>query len=352
MHIDELDTPFLMVDLDALEENLDRYQAYFREHELSFRPHIKTHKTLAIAGMQLQRGAVGLTCQKLGEVEVMVDAHDTDYLLTYNILGQPKLERLVALARRTPITVVADNDVVVRGLSQAASAAGIELPLLIEVEMGFRRTGAVSPQAGAELAGLADSLPGLRLRGIMGFPTGPETRPLIQETTAAFDAAGLCREVVSGGSSLYAMQAHEIPELTEYRAGEYVVGGATHLLEGRHTVEQCAVRAVTTVVSRPDDERACLDAGSKTMSACVLQTDHGPSLGYLVEYPDVRFNGVSEEHGHLDISGCDRKPEIGERVQVLPVHPCPCINEHDQVYAVRDGQVEEVWPVAARGRVR
>jgi D-serine deaminase-like pyridoxal phosphate-dependent protein len=106
------------------------------------------------------------------------------------------------------------------------------------------------------------------------------------------------------------------------------------------------------VVSRPTEDRAILDGGSKSLSATVLQTEQGPNMGYIVEYPDARFYGASEEHGHVDISACEKKPKIGERVQVIPVHPCPCVNEHDEMVAVRQGRVETIWPIYARGKIR
>jgi D-serine deaminase-like pyridoxal phosphate-dependent protein len=162
----------------------------------------------------------------------------------------------------------------------------------------------------------------------------------------------LSREIVSGGSTRHAFEAHLIPELTEYRIGEYPTGGEGHFRSGRHTVEQCALRVQATVISKPTEDRVILDAGSKTMSASTFQAPHGTSMGYLVEYPDARFYGASEEHGHVDVSACAKKPQIGERVQVLPVHPCPCVNEHDEMVAVRKGVVEAVWPIYARGKIR
>ncbi len=354
MHVDELDTPVLTLDLDALEDNLDRYQRYYDQHGIGLRPHIKTHKTLAVAHMQMARGAIGLTCQKLGEAEVMVNGGiNQDILLPYNILGKQKLDRLVALAHRTQrLTVSADSAYTIDGLSDAASRAGITLGVVVELETGESRTGTTSPQGTLELAQLIDRAPGLELRGIMGFPTSPQARPLLQETLSLFDQHGLAHPIVSGGSTRYAMQAHETPELTEYRSGEYPVGGYGHLVAGRHTVEQCALRVIATVVSRPTDGRAVLDCGSKTMSASIMEIDKGPSIGYIVEYPDAHFYKFSEEHGHVDISACAKKPVIGERVQVLPVHPCPCVNEHDEIVATRKGQVEAVWPIYARGKIR
>jgi D-serine deaminase-like pyridoxal phosphate-dependent protein len=353
VYVEELDTPTLIIDLDALEDNLDRYQRYFTEHGIALRPHIKTHKTPAIAAMQMAKGAVGLCCQKIGEAEVMVNSGIApDVLIPYNIMGKQKLDRLTTLARRTKLTVAADSAYTVRGLAEAAGAAKVTLGVLVEVECGLNRTGVQTPEEAAELGKLIDSLPGLEMRGIMGHPTPPACRPMLQETLALLDKAGVPHPVVSGGSTEHALSAHLLPELNEYRIGEYVAGGVTHLRAGRHTLEQCALRVIATVISKPTRDRVILDAGSKAMSASTLPTPNGISMGHIVEYPDARFCGFSEEHGHIDVSACAVKPEIGERVQVLPVHPCPCVNEHDTLVAVRNGRVDAVWPILARGKLR
>lgn len=352
MRVEDLDTPALIVDLDGLEDNLDRYQQYFDEHGIGLRPHIKTHKCVAIAHMQMRRGAMGITCQKLGEAEVMVAGGvDRDILIPFNIIGRQKLQRLVALARRTRLTVAADSEYTVQGLAEAVAAAGVEVGVIVELDCG--RTGIGPPAAAAALAAKIDQAPGIELRGIMSMPATLAQRPLIQETLALFDQQGLPHPIVSGGSTPGAFKAHEIPELTEYRAGEYPVGGVGHLKGGTHSVEQCAGRVLMTVVSRPGENRAILDGGSKSLSGATYpEQDGSSSMGHIVEYPDARIAGASEEHGHVDLSACVQKPVIGERVQVLPVHPCPCFNEHDEIIAVRQGEVEAIWPVDARGRIR
>ncbi len=305
MRVEELDTPTLTIDLDALEENLDRYQKYYNEHGIALRPHIKTHKTLAIASKQMAKGAIGLTCQKIGEAEVMVSGGlAVDILIPYNIIGKPKLERLIALATQTRLTVAADSAYTVRGLADAFANAGVKVGVLVEVECGMNRTGVQTPQEATELAKLIDKSKGLELRGFMGYPTPPDSRAMIQETIAHFDKAGLSHEMVSGGSTRHAFEAHLIPELTEYRIGEYPTGGEGHLRAGRHTIEQCALRVQATVISKPTADRVILDAGSKTMSASTFQAPHGTSMGYIVQYPDARFYGSSEEHGHVDVSAC------------------------------------------------
>ena len=153
MHIDQLETPAAVVDLDRLEANITRLQAYLDEHGIASRPHIKTHKIPEIAHMQIHAGAVGITCQKLGEAEVMAQAGIRDIFVPYNIVGQAKLERLMRLARRVRTSVTADSEAVVRGLSTAARRAGLTLPVLVECDTGARRCGVQSPQEAADLAG-------------------------------------------------------------------------------------------------------------------------------------------------------------------------------------------------------
>lgn len=351
MRIAELDTPVLMVDLDALEGNLQRYHEYFRECGIALRPHIKTHKNLAIAHAQMRAGAIGITCQKLGEAEVMLAGGVTpDILIPYNIMGAVKLARLGAVARQCTLTVAADSEYTVAGLGAAARHAEARVGVVVELNRG--RTGVASPAAAAGLGHRIQLETGLELRGLMIMPSPVEVRPLLQEVLELFDRDGLPHPIVSGGSTPSAFTAHQIPELTEYRAGEYCVGGQSHLRRGTHTVDQCALRVLTTVVSRPAPDRAILDAGSKSLSASVLRTEGGASMGYIVEYPEARLSGASEEHGHVDLSSSPRKPVVGERVQVIPVHPCPCVNEHDQLVAIRQGRVEAYWPVHARGCIR
>ena len=353
MRVEDLDTPFLIVDLDGLEDNLRRYQRYFDEHGIGLRPHIKTHKCLAIAHQQMRLGATGITCQKLGEAEVMANGGiDGDILIPYNIIGPAKLDRLVALGRRARMTVAVDSEYTVHGLSEAAARAGVPLGAIVELGQGGR-CGVETASEARDLATLIDSLPGVELRGLMAMPTPPERRPFIQEVVELFDRAGLPHPIVSGGATPCSFTAHEIPELTEHRAGEYAVGGMAHLRRGTHSLAQCALRLVTTVVSRPTEGRAILDGGSKSLSAARYDDgDRGGAMGYIVEVPEARFTGASEEHGQVDVSACQRPPQIGERVQVLPVHPCPTVNEHDEIAAVRQGRVEAIWPVDARGRIR
>lgn len=348
MHISDLETPVPVVDMDRMESNITRLQAYLDEHQIANRPHIKTHKIPAIAKMQMDAGAIGITCQKVSEAEIMADAGFDDIFIPYNIIGERKLKRLMSLAARIRVSVTADSGFTVRGLSAAATRAGLELTVLIECDIGLNRCGVQSPQEAADLARLIGSLPHLRFGGVMAFPMNEHLDTFVRETRSLLKEDGLPIERVSGGGTPGMWQAHTHPELTEYRAGIYVYGDRLSLRSGAVTLDTCALRIHATVVSRPTSERGILDAGSKTLSSDL----HGlEGYGYICEYPEAKIHALSEEHGHVDFSACARKPEIGERVSIIPNHCCMVTSLFDEVIGARGDHVEETWQVAARSAV-
>jgi D-serine deaminase-like pyridoxal phosphate-dependent protein len=347
-----LDTPVATVDLDAVGRNIARMQGYCDEHGLAFRPHIKTHKLPAVAHMQLEAGAVGITCQKIGEAEVMERAGIRDILLTFPILGVAKAERLAALAGEVDLSVAADSAEVARGLSPALAAAGVEIRFLIEVDTGFNRTGVQTPQAAAELAEVAGSLPGLRFDGLMTYPTMAGTGSKLRAAIDEIEARGLEVRTVSAGGTPTFFTNHEVPEITEVRAGTYVYGDRSCIANGSVPLEDCALRVRATVVSRPTPERGILDSGSKTLTNDPAEERAGGGRGLIVEYPDAEIYALSEEHGHVDFSASDRRPEVGEVVTIVPNHACGCTNMHDEVVVHRSGRIVGTWPVAARGKLR
>ena len=348
MHIDELETPVPVVDIDRMEANIARLQAYLDEHKIANRPHIKTHKIPAIAKMQMDAGAIGITSQKVSEAEVMADAGFNDIFIPYNIIGEAKLKRLMALAARINISVTTDSAFTARGLSNAAMLADLTLPVLIECDTGAGRCGVQSPQEAAELARLIGSLPNLHFGGLMTYPSNEHLDDFVRETRALLKDDNLPIERVSGGGTPTMWEAHLHPELTEHRAGIYVYGDRLTLRSGAVTLDTCALRIITTVVSRPTSDRGILDAGSKTLSSDL----HGlEGYGYICEYPEANIYMLTEEHGHVDFSACPRKPEIGERVSIIPNHCCTVTNLFDEFIGARDNQVEVTWQVAARGTV-
>jgi D-serine deaminase-like pyridoxal phosphate-dependent protein len=348
----DLDTPAVTVHLDVMDSNLRRVHGHLARHGIANRPHIKTHKIPAIGKLQMQAGAVGITCQKLGEVEVFTDAAVADdVLLTFNVLGREKTERLMALSRRLErLAVVLDNEVVARGLSEAAVLHGGEVPFLVECDTGFGRNGVQSPEAALDLARTAMKLPRLRFEGLMTFPNrDPETKTFFTRALELFKQAGIPVPVVSGGGTPAIFRAQDVPMLTEHRAGTYIYNDVMTVASGTATWDDCAMRVRATVVSRPTDTRAVIDAGTK-----VLTSDQYTVKGYghLMEYPEAVVTNLSEEHGIVDLSGCGERPKIGDVVNVVPNHCCVVSNMVDEVYGVRGGKVEVTWPVAARGTVR
>lgn len=347
MRIDELETPVPIVDIDRLEGNISRLQAYLDEHGIANRPHIKTHKIPEIAQMQMDAGAIGITCQKVSEAEVMADAAFKDIFIPYNIIGESKLTRLMSLAKKITVSVTADSAYVIRGLSEAAQQAGLTLTVLIECDSGAHRCGVQSPQEAAELARLINQLPNLHFGGLMTYPTSEQTDEFVRQTRKLVAGDGLQIERVSGGGTPTMWQVHK--EVTEHRAGIYVYGDRLTLRSGAVTLDTCALKVHTTVVSRPTPDRGILDAGSKSLSSDLHGLD---GYGYICEYPEAKLYALSEEHGHADFSACERKPEIGERVTIIPNHCCTVTCMFDEVVGARNGEVEVVWQVKARGTVR
>jgi D-serine deaminase-like pyridoxal phosphate-dependent protein len=348
----DLDTPAVVIDLDIVEANIRRAQETLAGHGLANRPHIKTHKIPAFAKMQMDAGAVGITCQKLGEVEVMADAGVADdILLTYNVLGEAKAERLAALIRRLKrMAVVLDNEVVARGLSEAGKRHGVDIRFLIECDTGFGRNGVQSPQAALDLAREAMKLPNMQFEGLMTFPTAkPEQRQWLERALQLLNGAGIPVPVVSGGGSPALKGCGDFPMLTEYRAGTYIYNDVMQVTAGAATWDDCAMTVRATVVSRPTESRAVLDTGSKVLT---YEQYYAKGFGRIVEYPDAQITGFSEEHGMVDLSALAKKPSIGEVVSVIPNHCCVVTNMMDEVYAARKGRIEAVYPVAARGKVR
>ncbi len=342
------DTPYLAIDLDLMEANLARLQHYLDTHGIANRPHVKTHKIPAIAQRQMALGAAGITCQKLGEAEVMAAAGLRDIFLPYNLVGAAKIERLRALMADATVSVTVDSEVVARGLSQGIASAGLELAVLVECDLGARRCGVQSPQAAADLARVIARLPGLRFGGLMTYPNCPELDDYVAAVRSLL-SGDLSIERVSGGGSACMWQAHTHRELTEHRAGMYLFGDRNLMIAGAVPLEQCAFGVLATVVSRPTRDRGILDSGSKVLSSDTLGLD---GYGFIREYPEARIAALSEEHGHVDFSACTRRPDIGEIVTVIPNHCCPVVNLADELIGLRRGKVEVVWPVAARGRVR
>jgi len=347
MHIDDIDTPALVLDLDVCERNIRRFQRLFDEYGVGFRPHIKTHKIPELARWQMDAGAIGITCQKLGEVEVMSNAGLDNILLYFNIVGEPKLERLCRLSQACDLTVTADSPIVTDAIGAVAVRRGVVVNVLAELNSFIDRTGVPSVSELVDLAKHIDRTPGLNLRGMATYPTGRQSADRIAEAIRAFDQAGLNREIVSGGGTPTAFEAEAVNGLTEHRAGTYIFMDRQCIDRGVATEADCALQVLTTVVSNPVRERAVIDGGTKTFSA-----DGAMPRGLVLGFPGAEIYQTNEEHGYLDIGNCDPRPSIGDRIRVIPNHVCVTVNLHNQVYGCRGNEVEQIWSVAARGLVQ
>jgi D-serine deaminase-like pyridoxal phosphate-dependent protein len=350
--ISELSTPLPLIDERKLATNIERVQAYMDSHGLAFRPHIKTHKIPAIAAEQVKAGAKGINCQKITEAEIFADAGFEDLLITFNILGSEKHKRVVALnARISGLKVVADSETTVRGLSCAFSQTR-PLTVLVECDTGGGRCGVQSPDEAVALAETIAAAPGLTFGGILTYPkadTEEAVEAFFAATLTGLAARGIACPIVSNGGTPSLFSAHKVTSATEHRAGTYVYNDRAMARSGHCSLDECAMHILATVVSRPTADRAILDAGSKALTSDLLGF---LDYGMIVEYPDAVITGLSEEHGTVDLSKVEgRRPEIGEKVRIIPNHTCVVSNLFDLMTFHRDGIVTRVEEVAARGLV-
>ncbi|WMS43936.1 D-TA family PLP-dependent enzyme [Acuticoccus sp. MNP-M23] len=350
MTLDEIDTPAILIDTTIAEANLARAQDYADANGMTLRPHIKTHKLPMWAKRQLALGAVGITCQKVGEAEVMADAGIADIFIPYNILGAPKLKRLAALHRRIELSVAADSEITVEGYAAHFADPAHPLKILVEIDTGAGRCGVVTPDELVALARSIETAPGLIFEGVMTYPPRGKTAEVnaaLGDAVAALTAAGLPPRRVSNGGSPDYYHAADVTNATEHRPGTYIYSDRMQVALGHGTLEDCALTVLATVVSHPVPGRIVLDTGSKALAADLAPV---PGHGHLVEYPDAIVTSLSEEHAVVNVSACSAVPEIGQRVRVIPNHVCVVSNLFDAVHLVSGDHVEAV-PVAARGRL-
>lgn len=345
-------TPAVVIDMDRVEANIARVQAQCDAAGLANRPHIKTHKSPELAKLQVAAGAKGITCQKIGEAEVMAAAGLDDILISYNLLGEEKMQRLGRLLERATVTVAADNPTVIADLPKAAGVAGRPLGVVIECDTGRKRAGVETPGEAVELAKLVAASPGLTFRGFMLYPTEdgwPEAQKFLDTALAGIRLEGLEAAIVSTGGSPNLKNLGRLKGATEHRPGTYIYNDRMQIAAGVATLEDCALMVYATVVSRAGPERGILDAGSKT-----LTSDTGGLDGYglILDHPEAKIARFAEEHGFLDLSACNERPKVGDVVRIVPNHVCVVVNMVDEVVMVRGEEIVGILPVAARGKLR
>ena len=349
--IDTLDTPCVLIDLDIVDRNIAKTQRLFDALGIGFRPHIKTHKLPFLAQLQLQAGAIGIAAQKVSEAEVFAHAGCTDITLCFNLLSPTKIARARALMDLCHLTAVADNPTVVVALSKGMTTAPYPLDVLVECDTGMHRCGVQSPEAARDLATLIDRTPNLRFNGLMTYPPNHAT---LQAEAFLAEAKALCLQspghcaIISSGGTPGLTDAALAPTVTEYRAGTYIYNDRSLVALGTCAPDDCALTVLATVVSRPTPDRAIIDAGSKALTSDLLGLQ---GYGLIPAYPNATIHALSEEHGHIDLTACETKPEIGEKLRIIPNHACPVSNLFDHVTLHRSGTILRDQPVAARGCV-
>jgi D-serine deaminase-like pyridoxal phosphate-dependent protein len=349
---EQLDTPILLIDLDVMESNIAKMAAYFRGVDAELRPHTKTHKTPILAHKQIEAGAIGVTCAKLGEAEGI-----RDVLIANEIVPRQKITRLVNLARHADVMVAVDDPGNVADLSQAAQSKGVHLRVLVEVDIGMKRCGVPPGEPALRLAQEVAESKNLVFAGLMGYEGHTVTIPdfaqrkretekglaLLTETKELIEQNGLEVGIVSGGGTGTYNITGQFPGMTEVQAGSYIFMDTYY----RKVLKDfdCALTVLTTVISRPTKDRAIVDAGMKTVTK-----EFG--LPRIKDAAGVELAHLSEEHGKLDLSNSDADLKPGDKLELIPSHGCTTINLHDKFYGVRDGRLESIWDIAGRGKVR
>ena len=348
----EYGTPCAVIDIDKVERNIARVQAACDAAGVANRPHIKTHKSPLLAKMQIAAGAKGITCQKLGEAEVMAADGIDDILISYNLIGEEKMARLAGLQAKANMTVAADNATVIAGLPRAAEISGRPLSVVVECDTGRKRAGVETPAEAIALAREIAASVGLTFGGFMLYPTESgwaEAQAFFDEALAGVRAHGLDAKMVSTGGSPNLKNLGKLQGATEHRPGTYIYNDRMQVAAGVATWDDCALNIYSTVVSRAAPERGILDAGSKTLTSDTGGLDgHGLNL----EHPEARIARFAEEHGFLDLSRSNTRPNVGDVVRIVPNHVCVVVNMMDEVVMVRGDEIVGVLPVAARGKLR
>lgn len=350
--IESVDTPALVIDEMAVYENIHAFQTHCNKAGLKLRPHIKTHKTQRFMQQQLQAGAIGITCQKISEAEVMADGGASDILITYNILGREKLQRLTALAQRLDkLTVVVDNTIALLGLAKIFSNDSPTLHVMVECDTGAQRCGVQTPEQAFGLAAQIHQLPGLHFAGLMTYPaTGgaQAAAAFMRNTLLLLNNAGIdCPDVSTGGTpDMWSAQTESV--FTEYRIGTYIYNDRSLLNAGVTSEGKCAARVHACVVSRPTADRLVIDAGSKVLTPDLIGMFD--DYGHIVGHPDASIKSLSEEHGVVSVPD-DCTLKIGDVVEIIPNHVCVVSNMFNHAWLRTKDDKLIKQPIDARGMV-
>lgn len=361
----ELDTPCLVIDLDVMERNIAEMAAVAEACGVRLRPHTKSHKSPEIAEMQVAAGSSGITCAKLGEAFVMADAGIDDILVAYPIVGETKLRRLRELVERAHVRTSLDSAEVARGVGRIGTELGRAMPILVEVDTGLHRMGRPPGAPSAELVAEISRVRGVEVIGLLahaGHAYDARTPSDLdacakREVADLLETAELCRRAgleireISVGATPTARAEASLGGVTELRPGTYVFNDVQMMRAGVATEDTCAARVLATVVARPTGDRFVVDAGSKSLTSDGASDGPFPGRGVVRGRPGLFLDFLTEEHGvgHVENGAT---VDIGDRLEIIPLHICPCVNMFDSASGVRRGAVEREIAIAGRGRMR
>ena len=358
--IDDLATPAALVDVDRVDANLRRMQAYADAHGLALRPHAKTHKAAWLAREQIERGAVGLTVATSAEAALLGPA-TTELLIAYPTVGSHAAPAVASAAER-PTLVALDSVRAIDDLRTALRTAreDVRVGVLIEIDVGMRRCGVTDPADAVAIARACDDRR-VVYRGIMFYPGHIRERvadqdealarlgATVREYVDALAGAGFPPGIVSGGSTPTAFRSHDVAGLTEIRPGTYVFNDRTTLAIDACAREDVAYTVLATVVSTAVPGQAIVDAGSKALSSDTIRAAGYDGFGELLDRPEVTVTRMSEEHGVLDLSRTTWRPRVGERVRIVPNHVCVSVNLQTTLHGIRGDAIVSEWRPEARG---
>src|SRR5688572_32196449 len=361
MALADVDTPALLLDLDAFERNLDRMDASLAGKKIRIRPHAKSHKCPEIALRQIKRGAVGVCCQKVSEAEAMVDGGVPDVLIANEVVGGTKLKRLAALAKRAKVAVCADDAGNVNALDEAARAAGVRLDVLVEVNVGANRCGVEPGEPALLLSKTIAQSKNLRFAGLQAYQGGAQHLRKVEERRAAIERAcasvrrttdllaqaGIaCEKVTGAGTGTYLFEATS-GVYHELQAGSYIFMDVDYAkndwTESGIPRFEHSLFVWATVMSKSSATHAVVDAGLKASSV-----DSG--MPRVADAEGAEYVKASDEHGVLKLDARARLA-LGDKLKLIPGHCDPTVNLYDQYVCVRGGRVEAIWPITARGAV-
>jgi D-serine deaminase-like pyridoxal phosphate-dependent protein len=348
-----IDTPALLLDLDAIEFNLARAADFIKTTSAKLRPHIKTHKCPVLAQKQVRAGAVGVTCAKVGEAEVMAKAGIADILIANQVVGARKIMRLMDLLAISDVKVAVENEGNVAQLSEAARERNKTLPVLIEVDVGMGRCGVKTADEAVALARKIDAAKGIQLAGIMGYEghiiftferaerekAARECMDALVGVKKRLEKEGFPVGIVSGGGTGTYDISSKVEGITEIQAGSYLTMDATYGYLNLGFKQ--ALTLMTTVIAIHGDH-VILDCGMKSLT-------HEFGMAQVIGIEGAAVTSLSEEHGHMTIPDT-ATIAVGDKIELVPTHGCTTINLHDKFYAVRGDTVDAEWEIAARGK--